>query len=209
MARRVRQPSPPQVIVLGGPNGAGKTTASAGVLKDLLQIGEFVNADTIAAGLAGYAPERAAMAAGRIMIERLRELSQAHADFAFETTMASRSFAPFLRSLQADAGYEVTIVFMFLRSPELAIQRVRARVRRGGHSVPEDVIRRRYARGIQNFVRLYLPLATRFHVYDNSNMRRPKLAVLGDSETGKVTVRDRATWTRIQEIADGNTKDVI
>ncbi len=105
----------PQVILLGGPNGAGKTTAARGILRDLLDLGEFVNADTIAAGLAGFAPERTAIAAGRIMLKRLHELAAARADFAFETTMASRSFAPWLRELRA-SGYQVNIVFMWLRS---------------------------------------------------------------------------------------------
>lgn len=109
----------PQLILLGGPNGAGKSTAARGILRDLLKLGEFVNADTIATGLAGFAPQRAAFAAGRLMLARLRQLAAARADFAFETTMASRTFAPWLRELRS-SGYEINMVFMWIRSPELA-----------------------------------------------------------------------------------------
>ena len=98
-------PAAPQVIVIGGPNGAGKSTAARGVLRDLLQLGEFVNADTIAAGLAGFAPERTAFAAGRIMLARLHDLAASRTSFAFETTMASRSFVPWLSQLRAE-GYD-------------------------------------------------------------------------------------------------------
>src|SRR2546423_2715906 len=112
----------PSVIVLGGPNGAGKTTISRAVLGGVLGLAEFVNADVIAQGLSGFDPERAAFAAGRIMLARLRELAHERANFAFETTMASRTFAPWLAELRR-AGYRVHLVFVFLRTPELAIRR--------------------------------------------------------------------------------------
>src|SRR5690606_30613369 len=126
----------PSVVVLAGPNGAGKTTASPFVIRDTLGINEFVNADHIAQGLSGFAPETSAFAAGRIMLERLHELGRLRRTFAFETTLATRSFAPWLEVLRG-SGYDFGLVFLALRTPEQAIQRVRLRVSDGGHDVPE------------------------------------------------------------------------
>lgn len=185
----------PQVIILAGPNGAGKTTAARGLLHDYLKLGEFVNADTIAAGLAAFAPERAAFAAGRIMLERLHELVVQRADFAFETTMASRTFAPWLRTLRED-GYEVQVVFLWLRSSKLAVQRVRKRVKQGGHDVPVETIERRYAAGLRNFFNLYKPLADRWRLYDNSRIAQPNLIASGD-HGAPIIVHGQTTWRRI------------
>jgi predicted ABC-type ATPase len=157
----------PVVIVIGGPNGAGKSTIAREVLATTLGITEFVNADTIAAGLSGFEPERAAFAAGRVMLARLHELADARANFAFESTLASRSFAPWLRTLR-QRSYEVHIIYIWVRSPEISIRRVKARVRRGGHSVPEEVIQRRHPRSAANFWHLYRPLADTWQAYDNS-----------------------------------------
>lgn len=154
-------------MVVGGPNGAGKSTIAPEVVGRVLGIGEFVNADAIAVGLSGFEPERAAMAAGRVMLGRLRELAAARADFAFESTLASRTFAPWLHSLRA-TGYEVSLAYIWLGSPALAMRRVRARVRAGGHSIPPAVIRRRYARSAFNAATLYMPLADSWRMYDNS-----------------------------------------
>jgi predicted ABC-type ATPase len=157
----------PAVVILAGPNGAGKTTCAAALLPVDLHIRQFVNADTIAAGLSAFAPETAAIQAGRVMLRRLAELARERQSFAFETTGASRSFAPFLRRLQEE-GYRLHIIFVWLRTPELAVQRVAARVSQGGHSVPESVVRRRYRRGLSNFLRLYRPLADSWVFCDNS-----------------------------------------
>ncbi len=189
--------SPPQIVILGGPNGAGKSTSARVLLPELMQLGEFVNADTIAAGLAGFAPERAAFAAGRIMLARLHELAAARVDFAFETTMASRTFVPWLRMLRK-SGYQINIIFLWLRSPELAIRRVKRRVRQGGHSVPEDTIRRRFHRGIANFASLYLPLADRWRAYDNSRTGSPRLIAQGGGSRPTI-IMDTAAWKRLSE----------
>ena len=157
----------PTVVVLGGPNGAGKTTTASLLLPEGLEIRQFVNADTLAAGLSAFAPETVALQAGRIMLQRLKELATQRASFAFETTMASRSFAPFLQQLKS-AGYTVRLAYLRLQSPELAIHRVAERVRRGGHFIPDDTVRRRYERGWQNFRDLYLPLADSAVLVDNS-----------------------------------------
>lgn len=199
----------PQVIVIGGPNGAGKSTIAKAVLKDTLGITEFVNADTIAAGLSGFEPERAAFAAGRVMLARLHELAAARQSFAFESTLASRSFAPWLRGLAA-GGYDVLLLYIWLRSPRLALQRVRARVRQGGHSVPSETVRRRYRRSAANLVNLYLPIAEEFgtwRVYDNST---PSPRQVADGGQGvSPTLYDPGLWQRLQEVARGNDEDQI
>lgn len=184
----------PQLIILAGPNGAGKTTAAKGLLQDYLQLGEFVNADTIAAGLAGFAPERAAFAAGRIMLQRLHELAASRANFAFETTMASRTLAPWVRGLVAD-GYRVQLAFFWLRSPQLAAKRVRARVRAGGHDIPPPTIERRYWRGLHNFVHLYAPLVHAWTLYDNSATMAPK-AIASRQELSPIMMHDQAAYQR-------------
>jgi predicted ABC-type ATPase len=171
----------PRIFVVGGPNGAGKTTTATRLLPDDLAVRQFVNADVIASGLSAFAPETAALQAGRIMLERLAALTRLREDFAFETTLASRSFAPFLRR-QQEEGYSVHIIYVWLRSPDLAVQRVGERVRRGGHHVPPEVVTRRYWRGLGNFWRLYRPLADSWVLCDNSSRRRIIVA-LGERET--------------------------
>lgn len=157
--------SSPSVVILAGPNGAGKTTASPFVIRDTLGIREFVNADHIAQGLSGFSPETTAMAAGRIMLNRLHDLGRKRATFAFETTLATRSFAPWLRELR-DSGYAVRLVFLALLTPEQAIERVRLRVSQGGHHVPEGVVRRRFYRGLRNLFSLYAAVADEWSIYD-------------------------------------------
>jgi predicted ABC-type ATPase len=187
----------PHVIVVAGPNGAGKSTAAPRLLRDALSVREFVNADTIAAGLSAFRPESVAMAAGRIMLARVRALAAARADFAFETTLASRSFAPWLAGLQR-GDYHVHLLFLWLRSPELAVSRVAERVRVGGHDVPGEVIRRRYEAGLANFFQLYLPLANSWNLFDNSEPGRPRLVAAGEGVAVSVG-ESGETWRRLKE----------
>jgi predicted ABC-type ATPase len=141
-----------------------------------LGIRHFVNADTLAAGLSAFAPETVAREAGRIMLSRLRELADQREDFAFESTLASRTFAAFAGTLR-DSGFSVGVAYVWLRSPELAIHRVHERVVVGGHLVPDDTVRRRYLRSLSNFRELYRPLADSWVVCDNSSDRLRPLAV--------------------------------
>jgi predicted ABC-type ATPase len=150
-----------QIIIIAGPNGAGKTTLAPLLLRDWLGLMEFVNADTIASGLSAFDPEKAAMEAGRVMIRRLRELAARRDNFAFETTLVTRSYAPWLNRLVSE-GYRISLLFIRLDSPELAIERVRARVASGGHDIPEETVRRRYLSGVRNFFSLYQSLADSF-----------------------------------------------
>jgi predicted ABC-type ATPase len=138
--------SSPNVVLIAGPKGSGKSTAAPALLTGTLGVTEFVNADVIAQGLSAFNPEGAAIAAGRIMLARLKELAASRQSFAFETTLASRTFAPWIADLVA-GGYEFHLMFLWLPSADLAVDRVALRVRAGGHHVAEDVVRRRYAYG--------------------------------------------------------------
>jgi predicted ABC-type ATPase len=183
------------VFVIGGCNGAGKTTASLAILPALLNCQEFVNADAIAAGLSPLNPDSVAVMAGRMMLDRMKNLRSLGVDFAFETTLAARSFAPFLRDCKQQ-GYAITLLYFWLQSPELAIQRVALRVASGGHSIPEETIRRRYDRGRQNLVELYLPLADRWAIFDNSIQPSQAIAENGDHQLP--IVYDSEKWALIQ-----------
>lgn len=172
----------PNVVIIAGPNGAGKTTTAPALLRDILDIPFFINADIIAQGLSGFNPESAALQAGRIMLERLKTLAAQEADFAFETTLAARSYAAWIRGLQRAQGYSLHVVFLWLPRSEMALARVRSRVRRGGHNIPEDVVHRRYEAGLRNFFTLYMPLTASWRFYDNSRMTGPRLLAMGSGE---------------------------
>ena len=192
----VRERLAPYVIVLAGPNGAGKSTTAPALLRDVLGITELVNADLIAQGLSAFGPERMALAAGRIMLARLQDLARRRASFAFETTLAGRSLRPWLAKLD-QKGYRIHVVFLWLSSEDLAVERVAERVRTGGHDVPKVTIRRRYRAGLRNFFALYQSLAITWEVYDNSRATGPRLVARG--EGARVTlVSDSQTWTTIK-----------
>jgi predicted ABC-type ATPase len=186
----------PQVIILGGPNGAGKSTAAPKLLVDELKVTEFVNADVIARGLSGFSPELVAIRAGRILLERIHELAGQRSNFAFETTLASRSFAALVQQLKRD-GYAFRLHFLWLPSPEMAIRRVAERVQLGGHSVPEETIRRRYVSGLANFFNLYMPLADKWFFFDNSVYAGPRLIASGELSTEK-EIDDPSQWRQIR-----------
>lgn len=188
---------PPLVVVIAGPNGAGKSTTAPELLSRALEVQEFVNADSIAQGLSGLHPESAALAAGRVMLARLRTLAQLRADFAFETTLASRSFAPWLAELRA-SGYRAHLAFLSLPSVELALVRVAERVRLGGHDVPESVVRRRFSAGLRNFFSIYRRRVDSWQMFDNTSLRGPRRIASGRSD-GTVIVEDQATWADLLE----------
>ncbi len=156
-----------RVIVIAGPNGAGKTTFARQFLPNEANCPVFVNADLIAAGLAPFAPETAALQAGRLMLLELERHFGARQSFAFETTLAGRGYLRFIGRWQA-AGYRVKIIFLQLDGVEAAIARVAQRVKQGGHHVPDDVVRRRFVAGRDNFERLYAPKVDAWALYDNA-----------------------------------------
>lgn len=187
----------PNVVVLAGPNGSGKSTMAAALLQGALAVNEFVNADTIAQGLSAFAPTAAALAAGQIMLRRIRELARERTNFAFESTLAGRSLAPWLADL-IDSGYRFHLLFLWLPSAELAVARVAHRVRMGGHDVPEETIRRRYHAGLRNFFGLYQPLAETWRMYDNSRWMTPRLVASGEG-LAVTDITDKRTWQRIRQ----------
>lgn len=156
-----------KVIIIAGPNGAGKTTFAREFLPNEAGCPVFVNADLIAAGLAPFAPETAAVQAGRLMLRELARHFSAYESFAFETTLSGRGYLHHIRTWQA-AGYQVKLIFLKLDSAEEAIARVAQRVRQGGHNIPEATIRRRFTAGRQNFERLYAPQVDAWALYNNS-----------------------------------------
>ena len=189
--------SAPRVVIFAGPNGAGKSTHADAILA-ALGIETFVNADYIARGLSGRNTDVVAFEAGRIMLKRLRQLGEAGVDFAFESTLSSRTFAPFIRKLKAQ-GYAVAIYYFSLTNAQSAIRRVKLRVALGGHDVPSDVIKRRFGRSISNFFNLYAPLADQWALFDNSASIRA-LPVATQTAT-QLTITEAKTWRRLQKLS--------
>ncbi len=185
----------PQVVIIAGPNGTGKSTAAPTLLQDALSVNQFVNADAIAAGLSVFQPEQAALSAGRIMLKQIHTLGSQGTSFAFETTLASRSFYPKLIQLQQQ-GYQFHLIFLWLRTVDIAICRVEERVRMGGHAISKETIIRRYQTGLKNFFNLYRPISNGWRLYDNST-GNTKLIALGENK--KTTIIDVPTWDLIQE----------
>ncbi len=157
----------PNLFIIAGCNGAGKTTASLTILPDILDCREFVNADNIAAGISPYNPESVAVEAGRIMLHRIDELLTSGTDFAIETTLATRSYVSLVKRAHK-LGYVVSLIYIWLNSPELALQRVAERVQKGGHNIKEDVVRRRYYKGAHNLFHLFMPICDTWIIADNS-----------------------------------------
>lgn len=182
------------LYIIGGCNGAGKTTASYTVLPEVLGCREFVNADEIARGLSPFNPSSVTQAAGRIMVGRIRELLGKDETFAIETTL-SRTYLSLVRQAHAK-GYVVTLIFFWLRTPELALQRVAERVRNGGHDIPAPTTRRRYVAGITNFFELYADAVDCWVVYDNSIS--PRTIVARGGKDVPTTILDNELFTKMK-----------
>lgn len=189
----------PTVYIIAGPNGAGKTTFARRFLNAEAPGVEFINADSIAQGLAPYAPETAAIAAGRLMITRLRELSARRESFAFETTLSGRAYVPFLKDLRA-AGYRIELDFLWLPFPEQSITRVAKRVTQGGHHIPTDVIHRRHSKGLRNLFEIYRHLLDRLTIFDNTVSPTREIAI---EEGGSLMVLDFKAFAVIEQIVQG------
>jgi predicted ABC-type ATPase len=184
----------PNLYVIGGANGSGKTTIALTVLPRFLQVFEYVNADEIAAGLSPLNPESMAMQSGRLMLERLQSLAEAGIDFAFETTLAARTYVRFIATCKTK-GYKINLIYLWLPIADLAVERVANRVASGGHTIPEVVVRRRYERGLKNLIDLYLPIADGWLIFDNSgNLFRLVAKNLIDDE---LAIFDHTIWDKI------------
>jgi predicted ABC-type ATPase len=179
------------LYVIAGCNGAGKTTASFTVLPEMLKCREFVNADEIAAGISPFNPEGVAIQAGRLMIDRIIQLLKDGETFAFETTLATRSYVKLIQQAKK-RGYFVTLLFFSLSTPEQAQRRVAQRVSLGGHNIPTDVINRRYEAGLQNLFQLYMPVCDYWTLYDNSNC--PAIRIASGFGTEKIEVFDKERY---------------
>ena len=164
-----------QLYIIAGCNGAGKTTASFTILPEVLNCKEFINADEIAKGLSPFQPESVAMQAGRIMLARMDELLQKGETFAFETTLATKSYKQKIEWAQVN-GYEVTLLFFWLRNVTMAKERVAQRVAEGGHSIPSETIERRYHNGIANLFVIYMDMVDICYIFDNSEGERTPIA---------------------------------
>lgn len=185
----------PNLYIIAGPNGAGKTTASYTLLPEILDCLNFVNADEIARGLSPFSPEAVDIQAARIMLQRIDNLLVQKVDFAIETTLSTRSYVNLVKCAQ-EFGYMVHLLFFCLESPEQAIQRVAQRVSEGGHNIAEEVIRRRYRKGIKNLVNLYMPICDSVHIW-NTTLTPTRLIARQSGRKARLQVLDNEMWNKV------------
>ena len=186
----------PNLYIISGCNGAGKTTASFTILPEMLDCKEFVNADEIAKGLSPFQPENVSFQAGRIMIERIEELINLDVDFGFETTLTTLSYANTIK-LAKEKGYNITLIYFWLDNVNLAIERVKLRVSEGGHNIPEEVIRRRYYRGMANLTSKFINICDYWIVINNST--RPFNFVAEGQGSEELIIHDTTVWEVIKK----------
>jgi predicted ABC-type ATPase len=183
----------PNAYIIAGSNGAGKTTFVREFLPRYVHCREFLNADLLAAGLSPFDPDTAAVAAGRVLLTRMKELIRQGRDFGFETTLAGKTYQPILRDMKR-RGYRLRLFYLWLPTVEMAISRVAHRVEEGGHNVPEVVIRRRFNLGARNLITLYLPLFDLWMLFDSSMLHPRKIACYDGRKT---EVLDSERYKRI------------
>jgi predicted ABC-type ATPase len=186
----------PNLYIIAGCNGAGKTTSALTILPEILSCREFVNADAIAVGLSPFDPESVAIEAGKLMLGRIDNLMKINADFAVETTLSSKGYKSLIQRAK-EIDYKVTLLFFWLNSSELAIQRVSSRVAKGGHNIPIDTIKRRYRRGIQNFMSVYKHEVDNWLLLDNSESES---IIIADSYNQKEQIFDIKLWNNFKSI---------
>ena len=182
------------LYIIAGCNGAGKTSASITILPEILKCKEFVNADEIARGISPFNPESVAVEAGRLMLQRIDFLLNENNSFAIETTLATRSYSNLVQRAHQN-GFYVQLLFFWLPSPEYAVERVAQRVKEGGHSIPNDVIYRRYFAGIKNLFDIYMPIVDSWMIIDNSVNPRVMVAKMN---RGKMVVYDENIYNSIK-----------
>lgn len=187
----------PKLYIISGCNGSGKTTASYTLLPDLLNCREFVNSDEFAKSFSPFDPGAASVTASRYMLMKINYLLERRSDFAVETTLATRSLLKIVQQAQS-LGYEVTVLYLWLNSPELAIQRVHSRVESGGHNIPDAVVRRRYVMGLQYLFDAYIPVIDRWVLADNS---KPPFQVVAEGTRGVQYIKDNEKYQLIWQIA--------
>jgi len=182
-----------RLYIISGSNGAGKTTASYTILPEMLECNEFVNADEIARGLSPFKPEKAAIQAGRLMLGKIKQLIEAEHDFAFETTLATKSYKNLVTKSKQN-GYKVTLLFFWLRTPDLAVKRVETRVKEGGHNIPEEIIRRRYEKGLIIFFNIFKPIVDEWMFIDNSG---EPYEIIAEGNSFNSDIQNEITWDNL------------
>jgi predicted ABC-type ATPase len=186
----------PDFYIIAGPNGAGKTTASYTILPNFLDCFEFINADEIANSIAPQEPEKAAFEASRIMLGQIDKHLELGVDFAVETTLSSKHYANIIKKAK-NRGYSVSLIFLWLESFEAARERVKKRVEKGGHSIPPEVIKRRYTRGLYNFFHVFVSLCDNWILFDNNGLE-PLIIASGETET-EIEQEDKSLFEKIKE----------
>jgi predicted ABC-type ATPase len=190
------------LYIIAGCNGAGKTTASFTILPEILNCKEFVNADEIAKGLSPFQPEKVSFEAGRIMLKRINELLETNQNFAFETTLATKSYKSKIAGAKTK-NYTVTLLFFWLQNIDLAIERVKTRVLEGGHHIETEVIKRRYRNGIKNLFEIYLPIVDEVMIFDNSEGKHDLIAKK-TLET-EIDIFSETKFNKLKNYYHGNT----
>ena len=191
------------VYIIAGSNGAGKTTFAKEFLPKYAHCPNFVNADLIAQGLSPFSPSIVSIKAGKLLLEQIRKLADKDVDFAFETTLAGKRHAIFLKELK-EKGYMIHLFFLWIPSKELAVARIKERVARGGHSVADEDVRRRFDRSVCNLFKLYRPLLDSWNLFDNSTTT-PRL--IAEEKHGKLDVVDKDTFDEIVKKAGAGAKE--
>ncbi len=188
------------MYIIAGPNGAGKTTLSYTILPEIFECEEFVNADEIARGISPFRPGKAGIRAGKLMLQRIKELVSQGESFAFETTLATRSYQNLIKSAKKER-YETILLFLTLDSKELAIRRVATRVSEGGHNIPPDVIERRYVKGMLNLFNIYMKIVDKWILVDNSD---EDFEFIAEGSNSEYVVNNEKKWSNLREQYNGN-----
>lgn len=188
-----------RLYIIAGPNGAGKTTASYTILPEIFHCKEFINADEIARGISPFNPDTVSIQAGRIMLKRFSELLERGETFAIETTLSLKSYVKFIKRAK-EREYEITLLFLWLNSPELAMTRVKTRVKEGGHNIPAEVIERRYYTGLKNLFHLYIPIVNNWLLVDNSG---EEFQVIAEGSENETIIKNKDIWSKLIQKYNG------
>ena len=188
-----------RLYIIAGPNGAGKTTASYTILPEIFHCKEFINADEIARGISPFNPDTVSIQAGKIMLKRFSELLERGETFAIETTLSLISYVKFIKRAK-EREYEITLLFLWLNSPELAMTRVKTRVKEGGHNIPAEVIERRYYTGLKNLFHLYIPIVNNWLLVDNSG---EEFQVIAEGSENETIIKNKDIWSKLIQKYNG------
>lgn len=186
----------PQVYIIAGPNGAGKTTFASEFLPNYADRPAFINADTIARGLSGFSPDAVALKAGRILLEQIDTYAARKIDFAFETTLSGTSYLLRLKKLKKQ-GYFIHLFFLWIPDVRLSLARVASRVKMGGHDIAENVVRRRFHKGIENFFKHYRASVDSWMLFDNSGNA---LHLIAEDREGTLKILNNELYGKILKL---------